>query len=189
MAGYFIILGVALFYPHRWWWSLPLFACCAFASLACAGFTYVHRAQRGEVTFPKFVSFALKPSAEPIHAAYDPNHCLTPDIQQLLAPNGITGALDWCGGAATEGRRVIVICSARISRDKDLPHPKNGAVVYLFDGSDWKTFPADAAVYAVHATLRPDGMFLQRGVVGGTQGWPAFIKWQRPTAAHENGPR
>jgi hypothetical protein len=174
ILGYFALLAFALFFPRPWHWSVPLLVSCLLASATFAATTYIHRSQQGDLRFPFVAEFEWTPTADPLHVDYDPDGLIKPETRSLLSGHGITGALRWSGsqGNSAESRKVIVICRSRILTPKALPYPKSGTIIYLFDGTEWKTIPEQASVYPAHATLQPDGM-LEQGPEGG-----AAFRWQ-----------
>jgi hypothetical protein len=176
LFGYFALLAFALFFPRRWRWSIPLFACCLLTSGAFAATTYFHRLQQGEIHWPSFVYFEWTPTADPLHVEHDTDGWITPETTNVLSEHGVTGILRWSGsqGYPAESRRVIIICRSRIPTPKDLPYPKQGTIIYVFDGTAWKTVPDQPNVYAAHATLQTDGMLEQVTPGGGAQGTAAF---------------
>jgi hypothetical protein len=179
ILGYFALFAFALFFPRRWRWSVPLLVSCLLASAAFAATTYLHRLRQGELRFPFFAEFEWTPTADPLHVDYDRDGWITPETKSLLSDHGITGYLRWCGsqGNSAESRKVIVICRSRIPSPKALPYPKSGTIIYVFDGTVWKTIPEQASVYTAHATLQPDGMLEQVLPGGGAEGAAAF-RWQ-----------
>ena len=179
VPGYFALLAFALLFPRRWRWSISLLVSCLLASAAFAATTYLYRSRHGELRFPFLVEFEWTPTPEPLHVDYDRDRWITPEIQTLLSDRGITGSLRWHGsqGNSAESRKVIVICRSRIPSPKDLPYPKSGTIIYLFDGTVWKTIPEQASVYTAHATLRLDGMIEQVNPSGGAEAAAAF-RWQ-----------
>jgi hypothetical protein len=180
VIGYFALLGFALFYPNRMRWSTLLFACALIASSAFAAVTYVQRSEKGDIEWPSVVYFQWTGSPEPLSIRFVPDGWMTPEVQEMLSRNGITGSLSWSGatGAASNGRRVVVLCRSRITVPKNLYYPKHGTVIYLFDGTAWRSIPEQPDVYPAHATLNPDGMLEQDCPTGGRQGFSAFPGWQ-----------
>ena len=174
LAVYFGLLAFALFFPARWRWSPAIFACCVLVSVAFAGTTYLHRWQQGTLRWPSVAQFTWLSTPDPLRVDFDwptPCECLTPDTRKALAEHGITGVLRWSGGkfSPEESQRMVIICRSPITEAKDLPYPKRGTIIYIFDGTAWKSIPAQPDVYVAHATLQPDGMLLQ-----GPQSFRAF---------------
>ena len=171
LLGYFALLGFALFSPTRWRCSIPLLACCLLASGAFATTTYLHRLRQGDMQWPLMVEFEWTPTTEPVRIDGNGGRWITPETKTTLSEHGITGVLRWSGsqGDSGQSRRVIIICHSRIPASKDLPYPKQGTLVYIFDGTAWRSIPEKPSVYPAHATLQTDGI-----VVQGPQGFAAF---------------
>lgn len=171
LSGYFALLAFALFFPTRWRVSVPLFVGCLLASGAFATTTYLHRKEQGELQWPARVAYEWTQSAEPLQVQNDHYGCLTAEDRKTLSEHGVTGVLRWTMGAEYEpgSRRLIIICRSRIPAPKKLHYPKRGTVIYLFDGTEWKSIPGQPDVYPAHATLHPDGGLEQTTTNGGTQ--------------------
>jgi hypothetical protein len=176
LLGYFALLSFALFFPTRWRWSTPLLVCCFLTSGAFAAATYFHRSEQGDIDWPSVVYFRWTYTPQPLQIEFVPNGWITSETMKALSQNGVTGVLNWSGatGSLWEDRRVVVVCRSRITVPKELFYPKQGTVIYIFDGTTWRSIPKQPNVYPAHATLTPDGMLEQDCPTGGRQGAPAF---------------
>jgi len=173
---YFALLAFALFYPRRWRWSIATFAVCFLTGVTFAATTYFHRVQEGEVQFPAMAYYEWVQSKDTLNVERDDFGWITPEAFKSLTEHGVTGILRWNGssGDSSIERKIVVICSSRIPEPKKLPHPKSGTIIYIFDGTAWKTIPDHADVYPTFATLQTDGELEQVLPSGGTQGGSAF---------------
>lgn len=180
LFGYFVLLGFALFFPTRWRWSTPILVCCLLTSSAFAAVTYFRRSEQGNIDWPSIASFQWTYTPDPLQVQFAPDGWISSETEQALSENGIKGVLKWSGGTGylSERRRVVVVCRSRITVPKELFYPKQGTVIYIFDGTAWRSIPKQPDVYPAHATLEPDGMLEQDCPTGGRQGTSAFGSWQ-----------
>jgi hypothetical protein len=180
IGGYFALLSFALFYPKRFQLSIPVIVVCLLVAIGFSAHTLVQRKLDGEFRRPSIAYFKWTPSDAPLSI---PNprdrEWLSERMLASLSEHGLRGSLDWQGsqGARDAQPKMIVISSGPIPESKDLHYPKGDFVIYVYNGSDWNSIPAEPQVYPSFATLETDGMLRQKTSSGGIQGSSAF-RWK-----------
>ena len=175
---YFAATGFALFHPRRWRWSLPAFVVLLGLAASVAGVTLAQRFRSGDLAAFTVATFRWEAGGERLVVDRDPEGRIDPAARRLLEAAGIRGRLDFAAasGEPRAARRVIVLAQRAPRSHIELHYPRDGLVIYAFDGERWRTLPPDAPTFPTSATLETEGsttMLWQR-VRGGRQGSPAF---------------
>jgi len=159
VGTYLALLGFGLFFPGSYrysWIAFGLVICSAFATYA---FTYTNRVAQGEYDRPTLECFIWDP--EPTHDLIIANIFETggkQELAELLGNAGIRGTVEQSGwGDTASGRnRLIVLAQAPPPPNTKLFFPKQGSLIYAFDGAQWTKFPPDAATFPLYASFKDD---------------------------------
>ena len=178
--AYFGAFGFALFYPTKRKFSWPLFLIILLTAGAFVGFTFTNRVAGGEYDRPALCFFVWKPGGSELQIENDSDHWIKSETKTLLEQNGIRGQLKWNGsrGYPTKKNQVIILSKQQIITSKQIFYPRNGTIIYAFDGINWQMFPQIILTYPAIATLDPFGsntMLNERLADGATQGSGAFF--------------
>jgi hypothetical protein len=176
-ASYYALLGFSLFYPHKTKVSKPTLFLCLAVSAGIFAYTARQRFSQGEFNRPVIAYFSWEPSTSPLTIDQPKDaKWLSDSSRSALEAEKMTGTLRWRGswGEGDSRPRMIVISSGPIPTDKELKFPKSAEVIYIFDGTSWKTIPKRAELYSSFATLDTEGMLWQKSTRGGRQGTSAF---------------
>jgi hypothetical protein len=177
---YFAALAFALFFPPRWKVSLPLYLGVLVVTATIMKVTYAHRVAAGEFARPSFAFFFWKQNDSTLEIKEDDAHWINAETKALLEKNQIHGQLNLSvgDGQSSNQNRIIVLAQRPIISKKQIFYPRNGTIIYAFDGTNWITLPKDAPTYSGFATLEPLGfqtMFCREDFGGGIEGTSAFL--------------
>ncbi|MEO6052674.1 MAG: hypothetical protein ABIP97_01555 [Chthoniobacterales bacterium] len=181
-AGYLAVVAFALFYPMRWRYSLLAYGLVIILAIVFAGATFTKRYLSGEYAYPAIVHFLWIPApADSLVIIHDKEGVMDAELQKYLSSNGIYGTLKWQGGSGgtNAGHKVYVLMQEQLPEAKRLPFPREGNIIYAFDGAKWITLPSDAKTYPRFATLEPENsktMLMEESINGGRQVGEAF-RW------------
>lgn len=176
---FFAAAGFALLYPRRWRWSLPALGLLVCTAIGIAGMVTARRLHDGEYARPSFAYFHWHPGGEGLEVRLDPDGWMDSEARALLARSGIHGTLEWSGssGEHSAGHRVILLAQRQPVSPFRLHYPRQGILIYAYDGSQWRVIPESAATFPSFATIQPEGsntMLWQEDADGGRQGTTAF---------------
>ncbi len=170
----------ALFHPRRWRWSVPAFVALLGLAAAFAGVAAAERLRSGELYRYSVASFRWRAGGEGLLVERDPGGWIDAEARRLLEAAGIRGRLDFSGasGDPSAPRRMIVLAQHPPPSRHELRYPRDGVIVYAFDGESWRTLPPHAPTFPSSATLEPEGSttVLWQAVRGGRTGATAF-RW------------
>lgn len=175
-VAYFVILAGTFWFPRRLRWGSALVGATLGVAVAAASVTTVHRVMTGEYDRPVAYAFVGARMHAPLVSDSRMPGVPDPTTLHLLAAAGCGGQLRWTSqvGEAQRPSKLIVVACAPILAAKRLPYPKHGTVVYLWDGTTWRTLPKGAPCYAAGATLHVDGM-LEEVSASGSHSSFAFL--------------
>ncbi|MEO8206273.1 MAG: hypothetical protein ABI615_08830 [Chthoniobacterales bacterium] len=179
-AGYLAAVAFALFYPVRWRYSLLAYGLVIVLVVGFAGATFTQRYLSGEYAYPAIVYFLWYPApADHLVIIHDKKGMVDTELQKYLSSNGIHGTLKWKGrsGDPNTGHKVYILMQEQLPEAKRLFFPREGNIIYAFDGVKWITLPSDAKTYSLFATLEPENsktMLMKECINGGRQGGEAF---------------
>lgn len=175
---YFATVGFALFYPIRWRWSVPAFVIVLCVAAGFAGVTALTRVRGGEFVRPSFAYFRWHPGGESLVIEQDPDGWIDSEARTLLEQAGIRGGLEWTGssGDRSASHRVILLAQRQPVSRYELHYPRQGILIYAFDGARWQMIPERAPTFSTFATLEPEksATMLWQDAGGGRQGTTAF---------------
>jgi hypothetical protein len=160
VLAYFALIGFALCYPRPFRFSMLALVLVAFFAGATALATYLRRVRAGEYDRPGIACFLWHAdSSNPVVVARDPLGWIDPKVRTLLDRAGIHGSIEWTGssGELRDSNRMIVLAQTKPPHDTQLYHPREGLVLYTFDGKSWIKTPSDAPTYSLFATLENEG--------------------------------
>ncbi|HEX3855672.1 MAG TPA: hypothetical protein VHY30_00050 [Verrucomicrobiae bacterium] len=155
--GYFAALAFALFFPTRWKLSFPLYLTVLVITAAIIRATYAHRVEAGEFARPSIAFFYWTQSDSPLEIKGDNLNWINAQTKDLLEKNQVHGQLKLANvdvHSSTQNR-IIVLMQRQITSTKQIFYPRNGTIIYAFNGTNWITFPKDAPMYSGFATLEP----------------------------------
>lgn len=177
---YFSVIGFGLLYPKRWKWSVLTFAVLLIIAAGFIGVTATVRVRGGEFVRPSFAFYRWHPGEESLVIERDLYGWIDSETLTMLQQAGIRGTLECTGGSGpgSESHRVIVLAQRQPVRPYKLHYPRQGILIYAFDGEDWKMIPQNAPTFHTFATLEPEKSvtMLWEDVGGGRQGGAA-ITW------------
>jgi hypothetical protein len=177
---YFAALAFSLFFPTRWKLSLPLYLAVLVITTAFIHFTYSHRIAAGEFDRPSFAFFVWKPGGSNLDVVNNYGW-VNDETKSLLEQNGIRGQLErnFWRDYKHQKNCVIVLAQRKITFPKKIFYPRNGTIIYAFDGTNWISLPKNAQTYSGFATLEQDGnqTMLEQDVIGGIEGTSVF-QWK-----------
>ncbi len=184
--GYLIFLAYlgamafALFYPEKKKFSWPVLVIVLLGAGAFFGVTFTNRVTGGEYDRPAISFFIWKSGGSELQIEDDYDHWIKNETEALLKRNGIRGELKWNGssGDPKQKNQVIILVKQQIISSKQIFYPRNGTVIYAFDGTNWLTIPQNISAYSTFATLDPFGsntMFNERLADGAIQGSGAYF--------------
>ena len=167
--GYLLLAASGLFFPRRLRGAPWIVFSLGVAMVGYAGMTACVRWRDGVFNRPRVACFlgALRP--DPLIVPDQFANWFTPSLREQLTREGLGGSLAWCGAAGDMSRqtRLMVIATEPVRAAKPLPYPKQGTIVYLWDGRRWSVFPEGIECYPAYATLQPDGMISITDALGG----------------------
>jgi hypothetical protein len=172
-------IAFSLFYPTRWRWSFPALFVVLLSAIGIVAATAIHRVRTGEFSRPSIAYFRWHPSNQgSIEIVRDSDGWIDTEVKTLLEQGGIHGQLAWTGasGERDASHRLIIIAAAPPPQRHELPYPRDGVIVYIFDGSRWRSLPQGTATYPAAAILEPQGSntMLWQESGGGRRGTTAF---------------
>jgi hypothetical protein len=183
----FVVVGLylgtvafSLLYPAPWRGSVPALVIVLLGATGFAATTAIQRMRMGEFARPSIAYFRWQPSNQGnVEVVRDPDGWIDSEVRTLLERGGIHGRLEWSGATGGQGdsHHLIIVAAAAPPEPHELPYPREGVILYIFDGTQWRSLPEGAAVYPATATLEPQGSntFLWQRVGGGRHGTTAFI--------------
>ena len=144
------------------------------------GFTAYTRWQSGEYNRPEIIGFLASRSEKPLEIPGEYSALVPVAMRSAMAKAGIGGSLVWRAGFFENKRKpsVVVIATSQISEPHRLHYPKQGTIIYIWNGEQWITLPANTECYPAYATLQVDGMLSNDLTTGGTQSY-YFFPWQK----------
>lgn len=176
-ALYLSAWGFSLFYPRKLSISIPVALAIIFGSGWIFGATLVERVRSGEYDRPSFSFFKWSVGDE-LTVDDDLDHWIDSHATSLLKDAGVKGHLRWAGslGKTSSKHRIIFIANANPPMRFEAHYPREGTIMYIFEGTGWRKLPHEAPVYSGFATLEPekDATMMWQDVVGGRQGTTAF---------------
>jgi len=181
-AGYFAAVAFVLFFPNRWRYSILTFTTLCFLTISIGAVSYLSLLKQGEYSRPAFTYFHW--NSEPLNNLVingDADGWIDNNVRGILEQAGIHGTLQWSGssGERTLPNHVVVLAKTRPTSTGRLYYPRQGSLVYAYDGVQWLKCPSDALTFSSFATLESessDNTMLYEEVSGGRQGSFAF-KW------------
>jgi hypothetical protein len=181
-AGYFVLAAFVLFYPCRLKYSTLTFLTLCLVTLAIGVVSYASLLKNGEYSRPAFTYFHW--SSEPVNSLVikdDSDGWIDSNTRRILEQAGIHGTLQWSGSSGERSlpNHVVVLAKTRPTNTGRLYFPRQGSLVYAYDGVQWLKLPSDAPTFSSFATLESDpsdNSMLYENVSGGRQGSFAF-KW------------
>jgi len=173
VAVYFATVAFTLFYPTRLKWSVAAFALVLGAGALIPSSVAIERSRAGEFEWPAFDSYRWTATNEELDVSEDSIRGFPAAELRMLRNGGLRGRLKFEGsiGRPDAAHRVIVLMQRQVPAPQRLYFPKSGTLVYAFDGSTWRAFPADAPPYPSYAEVEPTGMLWQQSAGGGTTGY------------------
>jgi hypothetical protein len=176
---YVVVLAFVLFLPHRLRFSITIIVvvCCSAGILAWG--TYVKRVQGGEYDRPGVACFRWRTDpANQLVILRDPINWIDARARHALEQAHIHGTLQWTGsvGEPRLRNRMIVLLQTKPANGTRLYPPRDGVLLYAFDGQRWLKSPGDAPTYPLFLTLedKEGHTMLYEQVDGGKQGSEAF---------------
>lgn len=181
LAGYLAFISFVMVYPKRIKGAGIVIGLAMLAMSGWAAITAHTRWKNGEFNRPQIVGFLASRSAEPLGIPQKYETLVPAPVRDGLSKEGIGGRLEWHGSSGDESKatKVVVIATSRIPAPKVLPYPKQGIVIYSWNGNRWIVFPKDADCYPAFATLQMNGMISNELANGGVQS-VYFYPWQNP---------
>jgi hypothetical protein len=170
---------------RRWSFINPLFGTlCTLTALAAvaAGVIYETRLRRGDYAQPSFAYFRWWPGTDNLVIDSDPGGWISPDTQSLLEHAGIRGRVGWVStvGERSAEHRVIVLAQRLPTNACKIYFPRERVLIYVYDGSRWRTIPNGATTFPSFATLEPGNPIpiVWDHSAGGWSGTAAFGGWE-----------
>jgi hypothetical protein len=185
VVGYVVLLAFCLVFPRPFKLSVAIFLVLLGAGTVYFAITYQRYVRIGEYDRPRIdcIRWYPEPSNDIVVAKYS-EEVIDPDIKRFLQQAGIHGTLSWRGsnGGEKAGKRMIVLAKAKPPSDTKLYHPKDGLLLYAFDGTRWIKFPPDAKTYLLFASFEDTpneipttaSMLYEYDVDGGKTGTAGF---------------
>lgn len=175
---YFAAIGFALLYPRRWRWSLLAFVVVLCVAIGFVAVTTVSRVRAGEYARPSFAYFRWYPGAATLAIEHDSDAWVDSEARSMLERAGIHGRLEWIGssGERRASHRIILLAQSQPSSVHELRYPRDGVLIYAYDGEKWRIIPEGAATFSSFATIEPQNSstMLWQDAAGGRQGTAAF---------------
>jgi hypothetical protein len=179
VVAYVVLAGFVFLFPSRFWFSIPAVILILLAGIISGARTYVHRSRIGEYAWPDVECFVWDADgAKSLTVKRDDYGYINGEAKEILERVGIRGTVSWHGGSVNSGNhnRILVIASKKPPATSRLYHPRNGLIIYLFDGDKWTKLPPEAETYARYSTFErpdsdnPDNMICSEEVDGSSTG-------------------
>lgn len=180
LTGYLTLLAGVTLYPMRIKGAVGIIGIAMLAMCVWASVTAFNRWKEGEFNRPQIVGFLASRSAEPLILQKGYDQLIPVALRDGITQAGIGGLLAWHSGSGDEAGKpkVVVIATSRITTAKKLRYPKEGILLYVWNGDQWASFPSNVDCYSAFATLQVDGMLSNELTTGGVQSY-YFFPWQK----------
>jgi hypothetical protein len=181
VVAYLILLGFVLFWPKHFRFSIVLFTLVFCAGVVVAWQTYTKRVASGEYDQPGVASFRWTPDMSGrVVLTRDSNNWIDQRVLAVLNTAGISGTLQWSGvwGEQSARNRMILLLKEKPPLGTRLYPPRQGVLMYAFDGSKWIKVPENMPTYSSFFSIEESEghTMLYENTAGGkagTQIWPS----------------
>lgn len=183
LAIYVALAAAVVNFPERlrFRWAGAVMTLVVLTMVGAAGVMTIDRWLNGEFNRPVIIGFTAERSTAPLDLPANAGPNLPVDLfpatlREEISRTGVGGRLKWSGmiGLNTYETRMVIIVTGPIPLSQQLAYPKQGTIVYVWNGDRWSTIPRETLCHAASAYLLPNGMVSKSTATGGTQRFGMF---------------